>query len=154
MKYAFLINLSLLLAFSACKNETPPTATDVVQTVQKPAGENASVVHNSVSATQSSDTVNVAKIVFEAPQHNFGEVKEGAVVNHTFKFKNTGRIPLIISDARASCGCTVPEWPKEAIPVNGEGVIKAKFNTEGKQNNQTKILRLRPTLIQTRPLFL
>jgi Protein of unknown function (DUF1573) len=129
--------LAIMLCF-ACKNEVGTEGG--VQTVQKPEGENASIVHNGVSASQSSDTVNVAMMMFEEPEFNFGEAKQGDVVKHEFKFKNTGRVPLLISDARSTCGCTVPEWPKEAIPVGGEGVITAKFNTEGKVNTQTKVI--------------
>jgi Protein of unknown function (DUF1573) len=142
MKSYFLIPAFSVLAFVGCKNDATPAtgaaATDAVNTVQKPAGEAAAIVHNDVSASVPSDTVNVAKIEFETTEYNFGEVKEGAVVKHSFKFKNTGRVPLLISNAQASCGCTVPEWPKEAIPVGGSSEITAKFNTEGKQNQQTK----------------
>jgi hypothetical protein len=139
MKAAISFSLALLLGLSACKNDKPA---DGVQTIQKPEGENASVVHNSVSASTPSDTVNVAMMVFEQPEYNFGEVKQGAIVEHAFKFKNTGRVPLLISDARSTCGCTVPEWPKEAIPVGGEGVINSKFNTEGKLHGQTKVITI------------
>ena len=48
-------------------------------------------------------------------RHNFGKIKAGAKARHVFKFKNTGKEPLIIADAKASCGCTTPEWPKEPI---------------------------------------
>jgi hypothetical protein len=127
------------MLFGACKNES---TADGVQTVQKPAGENATIVHNDVSAVTPSDTVNVALITFEEPEFNYGEVKQGVVVKHDFKFTNTGRIPLLISDCRSTCGCTVPEWPKEAIPVGGTGIISAKFNTEGKSNGQTKMITI------------
>ncbi len=135
MKKMLLLGLVVNLGFLSCKNDNPAES---VKTVQKPEGENASVVHNAVSATTSSDTVNVAKMLFEQPEYDFGEVKQGTIVKHSFKFKNIGRVPLLISDARATCGCTVPEWPKEAVPVGGEGVISAKFDTQGKLNNQTK----------------
>ncbi len=60
---------------------------------------------------------------FAEESHDFGSINEGDVVEHTFKFKNVGDAPLIISSATASCGCTVPEWPKEPIPVGEEGEI-------------------------------
>lgn len=75
---------------------------------------------------------------FETPEFNFGSVQEGEVVTHTFKFKNTGNEPLIISNAKASCGCTVPSWPKAPIPVGGSEEIVVKFNTKGKKNMQAK----------------
>jgi Protein of unknown function (DUF1573) len=137
MKFPIICAGLALLCSYACKNDVK-SATDMVQTVQKPEGENASMVHNSVSATVSSDTVNVAKMTFETSQYEYGTVKEGVVVKYDFKFKNTGRVPLLISDCRSSCGCTVPDWPKDPIPVGGSGVISAKFNTEGKQAHQRK----------------
>jgi hypothetical protein len=64
--------------------------------------------------------------------YNFGTVDEGAIVNHSFKFKNTGNVPLVISDSRADCGCTVPNRPTEAILPGKEGQIDVKFNSSGK----------------------
>ncbi len=75
---------------------------------------------------------------FETIDHDFGTIKEGDVVEYTYKFKNTGEAPLIIQGAQGSCGCTVPQWPKEPVPVGGTGIIKAKFDSNGKQNTQNK----------------
>ena len=81
---------------------------------------------------------------FEFPEeaHDFGTIKEGDVVEHTFKFKNTGDAPLIISSATASCGCTVPNWPKEPIPVGGNGEIVVSFNSKGKPGTQNKTVTI------------
>jgi len=75
---------------------------------------------------------------FAEELHDFGDIKEGDVVEHTFMFKNTGAAPLIISNASASCGCTVPDWPKEPIAVGDEGEIKVRFNSKGKPGLQNK----------------
>jgi hypothetical protein len=75
---------------------------------------------------------------FTSMDHDFGTINEGDVVEHTYKFKNTGAAPLIIQSAQGSCGCTVPEWSKEPIPVGGTGFVKAKFDSNGKQNAQNK----------------
>ncbi|MCB0519132.1 MAG: DUF1573 domain-containing protein [Lewinellaceae bacterium] len=77
-------------------------------------------------------------IQFPETEFNFGKVKAGEKVRHEYKFKNTGKEPLIISNAKGSCGCTVPEWPKEPIPVGGEGSIMVQFDSKGKSGNQTK----------------
>lgn len=74
--------------------------------------------------------------------HDFGTIKDGDVVEHTFKFTNTGAAPLIISDAKATCGCTVPEWPKEPIPVGETGEIKVRFNSKNKPGIQNKTVTL------------
>ena len=69
---------------------------------------------------------------------DFGTINEGDVVEHTYVFKNTGQAPLIIENAKPSCGCTVPSWTKEPIPVGGTGEILVKFDSKGKPNIQTK----------------
>jgi hypothetical protein len=81
-------------------------------------------------------------IEFTEPEFDFGNVKEGQVVEHTFAFKNTGEAPLIISNAQPSCGCTVPEWTKDPVPVGGTGYIKAKFDTKNKQGAQNKAITI------------
>lgn len=77
--------------------------------------------------------------VFETTDHDFGTVNEGQKVTHIYKVKNTGNAPLIIQSAQPSCGCTVPDWTKEPIPVGGSGFVKAEFDSSGKPgiNNKT-----------------
>lgn len=75
---------------------------------------------------------------FETTDHDFGTINEGQVVEYTYAFKNTGEAPLIIQGAQGSCGCTVPDWTKEPIPVGGTGFVKAKFDSNGKPNIQNK----------------
>ncbi len=75
---------------------------------------------------------------FAKIDHDFGTINEGQVVEYTYAFKNTGQAPLIIQSAQGSCGCTVPEWSKEPIPVGGTGFVKAKFDSNGKTNIQNK----------------
>lgn len=77
-------------------------------------------------------------IQYESEKFNFGVIDEGEVVKHVFKFKNTGNEPLIISNAKGSCGCTVPTWPKEPVPPGGSGEIKVEFNSKGKPGPQSK----------------
>ena len=79
---------------------------------------------------------------WENPWQEFQRDPEVEYVEATFKFTNTGSIPLIISGASSSCGCTVPKWPEEPIPPGGTGEISAKFNTEGKHNAQKKMIQV------------
>jgi hypothetical protein len=79
-------------------------------------------------------------IQFQTIDHDFGTINEGQVVEHTYTFKNTGQAPLIIQSAQPSCGCTVPEWSKDPIPVGGTGFVKAKFDSNGKPNVQNKTI--------------
>lgn len=73
---------------------------------------------------------------------DFGTITQGEVVSTVFKFRNAGKTDLIISSAQGSCGCTVPEWPKEPIKPGMEGVIKVSFNSSGKQGKQNKTITL------------
>jgi hypothetical protein len=98
----------------------------------------SAIVRNPISAHTPDDTVNVAKIHFVTPTHDFGEVDEGALVTHVFRFVNTGEAPLLISSARSTCGCTVPDWPRQPIAHGEEGAIEVRFNTAGKPNRQHK----------------
>ena len=73
---------------------------------------------------------------------DFGEINQGESVDHIFTFINNGTEPLIISNAKGSCGCTVPEWPKEPIPPNGIGEIAVEFNSGEKKGRQNKTVTL------------
>src|SRR6185436_14444326 len=75
---------------------------------------------------------------FETTDHDFGTIKEGEKVIYTYKFKNTGDAPLIVQEAKGSCGCTASDWSKAPIPVGGEGYVKAEFDSNGKPNIQNK----------------
>jgi hypothetical protein len=72
---------------------------------------------------------NGPKIEFSKETHDYGNIKYGANGTCSFDFKNTGNAPLIISNAKGSCGCTVPDWPKEPIAPGSKGVIKVKYDT-------------------------
>jgi hypothetical protein len=77
-------------------------------------------------------------IQFDKEKHDFGKMKEGDVSHTVFTFTNTGTEDLFISNAVGSCGCTVPEWPKEAIKAGKSGEIKVEFDSHGKQGEQLK----------------
>ena len=79
---------------------------------------------------------------FKEPIFNFNSANEGDEVSHDFEFTNQGKTDLLISDAIASCGCTVPEWPKDPIPAGQKGVIKATFNTTNKSGQQHKVITI------------
>jgi hypothetical protein len=73
---------------------------------------------------------NAPEITFENDVHDYGTIKAGADGNCEFKFKNTGKEPLIISGAKGSCGCTVPTYPKEPIMSTQTGTIKVHYDTK------------------------
>tara|TARA_B100001057_G_scaffold423222_1_gene445227 strand:- start:77 stop:544 length:468 start_codon:yes stop_codon:yes gene_type:complete len=82
------------------------------------------------------------KFTFDQEEHNFGQIRDGDVVSHTFRFTNTGEAPLIISKATAACGCTVPQWPKQPIPAGGSGEIQVQFDSSNKPGMQNKVVTI------------
>lgn len=135
-----IISFSLLMLLGACSSNT--RATQQEQTVEEimaaPSIRNSDIVRSPVSANAPADTNDVAKMTFVETTYEFGEVLEGDIVEHTFKFTNTGTQALLISNARSTCGCTVPQWPKNPILPGEEGEISVKFNTANKKSRQTK----------------
>lgn len=83
-----------------------------------------------------------ALVSFDVKEHNFGTVNEGDVVETTFKITNSGKTDLVIMDAKVTCGCTVPVWPKKPIKPGETENITVKFNTNGKRNRQQKDITL------------
>ena len=71
-----------------------------------------------------------ASIKFAETEHNYGNMKVGADGTYEFVFTNNGAEPLILNNVKSSCGCTVPEWPKEPIPAGQGGKIKVSYNTK------------------------
>jgi hypothetical protein len=86
----------------------------------------ASLAINTVSAQIDKG----AKIEFSKEVHDYGNIKYDGDPYCSFEFKNTGNEPLIISNAKGSCGCTVPEWPKEPIAPGAKGAIRVKYDTK------------------------
>ena len=73
---------------------------------------------------------NAPEISFETETIDYGTIEKGANGQREFLFTNTGKEPLIISNAQGSCGCTVPTWPREPIAPGEQGVIKVKYDTK------------------------
>jgi len=82
----------------------------------------------------------VPVMTFAEQEVNLGKMTEGDTLRHQFKFTNTGKAPLTISSAVASCGCTVPSYPKEPIAPGGSGTIDVLFNSKNKPGMNTKTI--------------
>ena len=67
-------------------------------------------------------------LVFKEAQHDFGQIPQGKPVFYFFEIKNTGTVPLKLDNVTASCGCTTPEWNKEAIAPGATDKIKVGYN--------------------------
>jgi hypothetical protein len=111
-----------------------PTATATTKAVETVKPTTAQTTPAPAQAGSAKTTT----IKFDELTHDWGSIKEGEKMTHIFKFKNTGSNDLIISDARGSCGCTVPEWPKEPIKAGKTGELKVVFDSNGKPGAQSK----------------
>lgn len=83
-----------------------------------------------------------ADFKFDEEVFDFGTIKQGDEVHHDFKFTNVGKEPLVINEAHGSCGCTVPDWPKQPIKKGEAAVIKVTFNSTGKMGTQDKTVTI------------
>jgi len=77
-------------------------------------------------------------VEFDHTDYDFGTIREGDKVSHAYKFKNIGDKPLMINDARASCGCTVASYPKQFIQPGQSEEIVVDFDSHGKEGQQDK----------------
>ena len=125
MKKLFLIALCAA-AFSACQSKSAESNTK---------GADSTSTETPVIAEADAPKVQVEKAIYE-----FGTITQGEKVTYTFKFKNVGKTPLIITNATATCGCTVPEYPKEPVKPGQDGEIKVTFDSTGKLGLQDKVV--------------
>jgi hypothetical protein len=128
MKYIFSIVLISSLHFACTSND--------VNSVDKQSVDSAKRAQQLNAATDSANFTQIQWI--DSTHQNLGKVKEGSVLEVSWRFKNTGTKPLIISNVNASCGCTVAEKPEAPVAAGEEGVIKAKFDSKDRQGMQRK----------------
>ena len=124
--YIWVLSAVFLLSIIACK-------------------QNASkkVDQQNVEDTADQSVAETAIMTFDEASHDFGTITEGDVVKTTFTFTNTGKVHLYIVDARGSCGCTVPKFPKNLPIAPGEkGEILVSFDSNNKPNLQQKTVTI------------
>ncbi|WP_126248944.1 DUF1573 domain-containing protein [Chitinophaga rhizosphaerae] len=122
MKATFPAILAAVLALGACNNS---------QSGSKAPADSPSVVKNTPAGAK-------PVISFEKQVHHFGKIVAGEVVEYSFKFKNIGGSDLLITRAEASCGCTIPEWPKAPIRPGDSAYIQVKFDSKGRPEGYTE----------------
>ncbi|MCM5663923.1 DUF1573 domain-containing protein [Galbibacter mesophilus] len=128
MKKVFLLaTMAVALSFTACKDNKAADKVD---------SEN---VAKAEERDQAAKKLPVMK--FEETEHDFGNIPQGQTVEKVFKFTNTGDAPLVITDAKSSCGCTIPEKPEEPVAPGETGEILVKYNGSGK-NQVTKTITI------------
>ncbi|HVO74304.1 MAG TPA: DUF1573 domain-containing protein [Ignavibacteriaceae bacterium] len=85
---------------------------------------------------------NQPKIYFDESQHDFGMVKEGNVVDYTFKFTNKGDAPLEIKDVQTSCGCTAALVSSKTVGPGQEGTLKVELNTKDRTGKMSRVITI------------
>ena len=135
--------------FLSCKKEdalskVDPNATEVEQTAEAVPNPEPNIGPPPLPETTTAPPADGKYPVmnFAKKEHDFGTINEGQKVVYTFNFENTGESDLIISNAVGSCGCTVPEFPKDPIKPGASGKMKVSFNSDGKPGNQQKTVTI------------
>ncbi len=126
MKYfLFVIGAFGLLFFSGCDNifKSKKMNTGTMNNNATPGGNNNEPMPD---------------MKFEEENHDIGTIEQGEIIDFSFKFTNTGKADLIINNCTASCGCTIPNWPKQPIRAGESGMIDVQFDSKGKQNEIIK----------------
>ncbi|MDR2084037.1 MAG: DUF1573 domain-containing protein [Bacteroidales bacterium] len=120
----FIISLLLITALCvSCKND------------KKVSG---ALIHNPITASGEADLSKLPIIKFDKTVHDFGDVSQGESIRYSFKFKNEGKSDLIISNAKAGCGCTIANYPKEPIKPGEVNYIDITFDSKGTYGFQNK----------------
>lgn len=124
MRYRLLI-ISLLI-FVACKNSSKDSN----------SGENEVLTIQD----DSKSGIEKPEIAFDELKYNFGTIHAGTTISHKFKFFNRGRVPLLIKNVTATCGCTIVDYPHKPVYPNEFSYISADFNSVGKTGLQNKVI--------------
>ncbi|MEP7263193.1 MAG: DUF1573 domain-containing protein [Bacteroidota bacterium] len=132
LKFSF---CCLFILLAACKQK--PVETDSYGNPHV----SPDIVNNPATANGDAEK-KLPEFSFTETNFDFGTITSGEVLTHEFVFKNTGNADLVISQANGSCGCTVPEYPKDPIPPDEKGTIKVTFNSEGQGGQVAKTITL------------
>ncbi|EIJ39160.1 Protein of unknown function (DUF1573) [Galbibacter orientalis DSM 19592] len=127
MKKVFLIlTIAAAVSFTSCKDN----ATNKVNS------------DNVAKAEQRDEAAKKMPVMtFEETEFDFGNIPQGQTVEKVFKFKNTGDAPLVVTDAKSSCGCTIPQKPEAPVAPGETGEILVKYNGSGR-NAVTKTVTI------------
>lgn len=128
-----------MFAFVSCKDEGKASQKMEENTTTETTTQNST---DQAAANSDSASDKLPILTFDHNNYDFGTVQEGEIVEHEFTFTNTGEAPLKVMKASPSCGCTVPEWSREAIAPGEKGSLTVKFDARGRTGKQHKNVRL------------
>ncbi len=121
--------LSVGFVFTSCKNDNA-SAKIKAENVKTAADRDAKIIEGS------------PMIEWNKTEHDFGTIKQGEKVETIFTLTNVGKGDLVVTNAKGSCGCTVPDWPRNAVKPGESADIKVVFNSSGKKNKTTNTITL------------
>lgn len=121
-----MLAIASLVLTTSCKKE------NAAQRIDAEAAKKAELAHT--------DAGKMPAIKWENAEHDFGTINEGDKVEHVYKFTNTGTADLVISNVKASCGCTVPSYTETPVKPGETGEVKATFDSSGKPGQQQKTI--------------
>jgi nucleoid-associated protein YgaU len=131
---------AIALAQVACSpkadQQQAEAAATTATTADRSVATETAAPATSEAATQPAE---FAQFQFETQEYNFGTIEQGKKVRYTYKFTNTGKIPLVISQVQPQCGCTAADYTKDPVPPGGKGEIVLEFDSNGKEGQQNKI---------------
>ena len=145
MKKTFVNYLMLVLTLVfvyGCNSEAKRSNEDTTANPVSPEVKTTSQDQPAEGAQASTTPAETAVMAFEETAFDFGTIQEGDLVKHTFSFTNTGKVPLIIQNATAQCGCTVPDWTRTPIAPGEKGEVRVEFNSKGKAGVQSKAVSI------------
>jgi hypothetical protein len=126
-KYTIILLVAIGLMFYSCEsNKSSNVSTDIV--------------NNSKSATKVAKDGSMPKILFEETEHDFGNMIQGERVIYGFHFTNIGGSDLLITHVSTSCGCTVGDYPRNAIAPGESGIIEVTFDSKKRKGYQNKTI--------------
>jgi len=138
-----LISLSVLLfACGDVAKEVGDNTKTLTKKEEVKPSLSSNLVMNDNTSESSSEKSGMPEFNFEKELHDFGQLVDGEKVSYSFKFTNSGNAPLIISNAKGSCGCTVPNWSRDPIAPGESGSIDVTFNSSGRSGKQNKAITL------------
>ena len=144
MKHYLIFAAALLLA-SCNHNKTTEVgiegmnaAATAASDAANPTVDNPNVVSDNEAPNPNAPVMKLAESEFD-----FGDIQADTKVHHTFSFTNTGKSPLLIEDATASCGCTTPSWTKEPVAPGAQGKMEVQFDSRGKNGIISKQVAVR-----------
>lgn len=133
-----LVNTVMIFSNDDVSYERPERSSSIAAPAVNPT--NTAIDNNAAVVPQ--NTGPKTAIQFAEMEHDFGIIDQNTTNPKVFTFTNTGSEPLIISNAKGSCGCTVPEWPKQPIAPGETGEIKVVYSPGNQANQQTKSITI------------